>query len=120
MSSLDDSKKAQVEALRKLILDAEPNLQEHIKWNAPSYVFGGEDRITFNLFNKEEAVKLILHMGAMRKEDKNAAPVLKDDTGLIVWSSDIRGILSFRNLEDIQTKSIQLGQIIKQWLAVKQ
>ncbi len=36
-------------ALRDVIRGADPTLHEHIKWNAPSYQAGGDDRITFNL-----------------------------------------------------------------------
>jgi uncharacterized protein YdhG (YjbR/CyaY superfamily) len=60
------NKQHQIDMLRSIILSVEPKLQEHIKWNAPSYVLNGEDRITFNLMNKESLVKLILHMGATR------------------------------------------------------
>lgn len=53
LSDLDAAKRQQVDILRELILKAEPKLEEHIKWNAPSYVLDGEDRITFNLMNKQ-------------------------------------------------------------------
>ena len=119
MGSLSGEKRAQVDALRHLILDVEPTLQEHIKWNAPSYVHQGEHRITFNVVNKQGVVGLVLHMGALRKEDKKAPPILQDTTGLIAWSSDIRGVLTFTSLADINTKTTQLRQIIAQWLATK-
>lgn len=118
LDDLDDDKKTQVETLRQLILDTEPALEELIKWNAPSYVHNGEDRITFNLHNKENAVKLILHMGATKKEDKKAKPVLNDETGLIVWNSDIRGRLTFDGLEDIKEKRDGVALLVRQWLAI--
>lgn len=76
--SLDAGKLAQFKKIRSYILEADSNLKEHIKWNAPSYVLGGEDRITFNLMNKQNLVKLVLHMGATRKEDKTAQPIMND------------------------------------------
>ena len=118
MSSLDSGKLAQVTALRNLILSVEPSLEEHIKWNAPSYVLNGEDRITFNLMNKQNVVKLVLHMGATRVEDKKGAPVLKDDSGLIEWSSDIRGIISFNSIEDVNSNLATLKEIITDWLSI--
>jgi uncharacterized protein YdhG (YjbR/CyaY superfamily) len=118
LEDLSDDKKAQVQALRDIII-VEPGLTEHIKWNAPSYVLDGEDRITFNLRNKEEAVKLILHMGVTRREDKKAKPILDDTSGLVTWSSDIRGILSFNSLDDIESKKDSITEVIKQWLALK-
>ena len=49
MSALDHSRKDEVEALRRVIVDACPELVEHVKWNAPSYQIDGDDRITMRL-----------------------------------------------------------------------
>lgn len=106
----------QVNTLRALIMAAEPSLTEDIKWNAPNYNLHGEDRITFNVMNKEGLVKLVLHMGASKKEDKKAPPVLKDDKGLVDWSSDIRGAITFANSDDIAAKSADVTALIKDWL----
>lgn len=73
----------------------------------------GEDRITFNLRNKDNQVKLILHMGATRKESKGAAPVIEDKFGLVEWNSDIRGAVSFADLDDVRAKREQLKEIIE-------
>ncbi len=119
LSDQDANKLEQIELLRSIIKKVHPGLTERIKWNAPSYVLDGEDRITFNLMNKEGVVKLILHMGAIRKENKKGAPVLADDTGLVAWQSDIRGIVSFTGVADIQAKQADVADIIKRWLAIK-
>jgi hypothetical protein len=117
-NNLNNNKRLQVDTLRDLILKTEPQLEEHIKWNAPSYVLDGEDRITFNLMNKQEVVKLVLHMGATRKENKKGAPIMQDDSGLIKWSSDIRGMITFTTAEDINSNLILLKKIIKDWLSI--
>jgi hypothetical protein len=118
LSSLSEDKRKQVDILRDLILKTNPLLKEHIKWNAPSYVLDGEDRITFNLMNKQEVVKLVFHMGATRKEDKKGAPIMQDDSGLIEWSSDIRGMVTFTSVEDINANVDSLKKIIKDWLSI--
>jgi len=118
LESLDDNKKAQVLKIRELIMVAEPKLEERIKWNAPSYVFDGEDRITFNLLNKEVVVKLVLHMGATRKENKKALPIMNDDSGLMEWSSDIRGMVTFRSMDEVTDNGDALVGVIKRWLAI--
>jgi hypothetical protein len=118
MNDLSEEKRSQVDTLRDLILNTEPHLEEHIKWNASSYVLNGEDRITFNLMNKQGVVKLVLHMGATRKEDKNGAPIMQDDSGLIEWNSDIRGMITFNSLTDISSNATSLKKIIKDWLAI--
>lgn len=118
LDDLDDDKRLQVEMLRDLILKTEPQLVEHIKWNAPSYMFNGEDRITLNLINKQDVVKLIFHMGATRQENKKGAPVIEDKSGIIEWSSDIRGVVTLTSLEDINSKLPLLKTFIKNWLSI--
>ncbi len=98
LEDLSEDKRLQVDTLRDIILGTESQLEEHIKWNAPSYVLDGEDRITFNLMNKQGVVKLVFHMGATRKEDKKGAPIMQDDSGLIEWSSDIRGTVTVTSI----------------------
>lgn len=116
MSDLSDEKGSQVKELRDIILSTDKELKEHIKWNCPSYIFKNEDRITFNVVNKDDKVKLVLHMGATRKENKGGKPVIEDTAGLIMWSSDIRGIITFDSTEDIIAKREQLTGIIQKWL----
>ena len=118
LHALSEDKRLQVDTLRGLILKTEPQLKEHIKWNAPSYVLDGEDRITFNLMNKQGVVKLVFHMGATRQEDKKGAPILRDDSGLIEWSSDIRGMITFDSMDDITSNIAALKKIINDWLSI--
>lgn len=117
-SDLSEDKRLQVDTLRDLILTTQPQLEEHIKWNAPSYVLDGEDRITFNLMNKQGVVKLVLHMGATRKEDKKGVPILQDESGLIEWSSDIRGMITFNSINDVTSNTDALKKIIIDWLSI--
>lgn len=119
LSDLSDEKSSQVKALREIILLTDKELKEHIKWNCPSYIFENEDRITFNIVNKDDKVKLVIHMGAKRKEYKGGEPVIEDTTGLIMWNSDIRGMISFDSTEDILAKREQLTGIIQRWLNIE-
>jgi hypothetical protein len=118
LADLDPAKKEQVELLRAIIKDAHPGLTEHIKWNAPSYVLDGVDRITFNLLNKQNVVNLILHMGATRPEDKKGAPILPDNKGLVTWMSDVRGLMHFADTADIKAKRADIADVISRWLAI--
>jgi hypothetical protein len=118
MADLDEDNRVQVETVRNIILQADTSLTEHIKWNAPSYVKDGTDRITFNMLNKERLVKLVLHMDTGRKEDKKAPPVMDDPSGLVEWASDIRGYLTFKDAQDIEDKKVQIAKIVKEWLAI--
>ena len=42
-----------VEQLRVAILDSNDDITEHVKWNAPSFRYAGEDRATFRLFPED-------------------------------------------------------------------
>ena len=117
LNDLSPDKKDQVLELRAYIKAVAPSLQEHIKWNAPSFVKNGEDRITFNLFNKEGVVKLVFHMGATRKEDRKAPPVLAD-AQLIEWVSDIRGYVTFESLQQIKSQEGLIKELVKSWIAI--
>ncbi|NTV90402.1 MAG: DUF1801 domain-containing protein [Clostridiales bacterium] len=104
LSDQSSDKLEQINTLRELIIQVEPNLAENLKWNAPNYVYKGEDRITFNVMNKQDIVKVIIHMGATKKEDKKSNPILANDQGIVEWSSDIRGAISFDDISDIYSK----------------
>ena len=109
---------SQIELLRSFILEAEPSLEENIKWNAPNYVFQGVDRITFSVLNKEHIVKVILHKGAKEKEDTKAQPIMDEGAELITWNSNIRGTLSFPTLEYIHNNHQALVRVFKKWLSL--
>lgn len=117
INGLNDDQRSQVEKLRQYILDEGPLLTEHIKWNAPSYVKDDEDRITFNTMNKEQAVKLVFHMGATRKEDKKGRPIL-NNSPLIQWASDIRGYMTFNSLDEIISNEKEIKRTIHEWLVL--
>ena len=117
LNGLDEDRRSQVLKLREYILDVEPSLTEHIKWNAPSYVKNDEDRITFNTMNKESIVKLVFHMGATKAEDKNGQPILKG-AYLIEWASDIRGYMTFTTLDEIIANKNEIKRTVQEWLAL--
>jgi hypothetical protein len=118
ISNLDEKTAEQVQLLRGIILSLGTPLTEHVKWNAPSYVLDGEDRITMNLRNKQGIVKLVLHMGVVRPEDKTGAPVLPHDGGIVDWASDIRGLIPFVDAADIREKEQVLRRVVTDWLAL--
>lgn len=119
LNDLEPEKKAQVEKLRTIILGLDMELSENIKWNAPNYVYKNIDRITFNLMNKEGKVKIVIHMGALRKENKKLEPILKNSPKFIFWNSDIRGTISFDGMQDIESKQDALRILFTEWLKLE-
>ena len=53
VSGLDHPMKEGIERLRVAILDSNEEITEHVKWNAPSFRYAGEDRATFRLFPED-------------------------------------------------------------------
>ena len=49
LDQLDHPLKPEILKIREIIFSANPDLTEHIKWNAPSFCLDGEDKITFNI-----------------------------------------------------------------------
>ena len=47
-------------AVREIVLSSEKEITEHMNWNAPSFCFRGDDRITFNIHG-EGTLLLIFH-----------------------------------------------------------
>ena len=104
-------------ALRDIIRAAAPDLHEHIKWNAPSYQAGGDDRITFNL-SKPDAVKIILHRGATAKDTKTGVRLVADDTGWLIWASDQCAAVHFETMEQVSDRAKWLETLVPRWIAV--
>jgi hypothetical protein len=109
--------KSEMELLRSIILSSNKKITEHIKWNAPSFCFDGEDRITFNL-TKKDCVQLIFHRGAKVKEVKGNKPIMEDKTGLFEWASQDRAIVKFYNSEEIHSKKNKLKKVIRDWIKI--
>lgn len=111
-----DVRREEINALREIVLGTNPDLTEHVKWNSPSYVFDGEDRVTVNAHGK--AVNLILHAGPSIVEDKAAAPTFDGDaTGMLRWHSNIRASMSFDSLDAINEQRQAIADVVSRWLA---
>lgn len=106
--------RAELDALRAIVVAAEPRLVEGVKWNAPSYAFAGDDRLTFNLSAKDR-VRLIFHCGVKKRAAAGRVPV--DDQGLLEWAADDRGIATFRSADEVAAAKKALTQLVRAWLA---
>lgn len=104
---------AEIEMIRSIILAANPEITEHIKWNAPSFCFDGEDRVTFNLRAKD-GVQLVFHRGAKVKGAKGFE--FKDATGLMEWVAADRALVKFKDLKDVKAKKAALTEVVKKWV----
>ena len=119
IAALDPAQREQVVGLRRIVLALPVDLTEHVKWNSPSYVHDGIDRITMNVRNKERAVQLVLHLDTARPEVKSAPPVMVDETGLVRWLSDIRGVITVAPGTVVDELEPRLSSVLTAWLRIR-
>lgn len=106
--------KTEIETICEIIRHSGVELSEHIKWNAPSFCYHGDDRVTLKL-NSPTTVDLVFHRGSKVK-DMPSCRLIEEPTGLLKWAANDRGFISFSSLEDIQNKKDAVTHIINQWV----
>lgn len=114
LEALEHRHKPAIQALRRLIHDAVPGLTERIKWNAPSFGKGEDDRITMRL-HPGDRLQLILHRGAKAGVDDLFR--FEDPDKLITWAAPDRGVVTFVDADDLANKSSALAEILRRWVA---
>lgn len=112
MAELDHPAKAEIEAVRRVIMTADPAISEGIKWNAPSF-FYGDWFATFHLRAKG-GVQIILHRGAKVRDYDGT---IEDPDGLLAWLAKDRATVKFSDMADIEAKSAGFTAIVRQWVA---
>ena len=101
-------------AVREIILNSDAQITEHIKWNAPSFCYQGEDRVTFRLFPATDRIQLVFHRGAKAKESPDFA--FQDETGLLKWVAKDRATVTFHNMNEVQANSTALKTLVSRWM----
>lgn len=115
LDNLNHPRRAEIDALRSIILDIDPGIAENIKWNGPNYAFNGDDRITMRI-HPPKNLQLIFHRGAKTTEIP-ASRLISDHQGLLAWKTNDRAVADFKSADDIQLKKAELGAAIREWLA---
>jgi hypothetical protein len=110
---LEHPLKAEIEQVRAIILGADKGITEHIKWNAPSFCYQGEDGVTFNL-RPQDRIQLIFHRGAKARKDSDF--VFEDPSEMLKWASTDRAILTLKDMEEVETKKSALEKLVSQWM----
>ena len=104
----------EIDALRKIILAARPELTENIKWNGPNYCIDGEDRITMKIYPPKQ-IQLVFHRGAKKMEQPKER-LVEDTSGLLQWKENDRAVASFKSMEEIKNAEDNLKDIVKKWI----
>lgn len=113
MKALDHPLKKAVEAVRQIILDVSPEVQEGIKWNSPSFRTT-EYFATLNLHRGR--IRLVLHLGAKVKPTAKTGIEIGDPSGLLEWLAEDRATIVFEDGKDVEAKREALKAILLQWI----
>jgi hypothetical protein len=112
MAALEHTRKDEIAVLRERILKSDPGISEHVKWNAPSFRYSGDDRITFRLHPKNR-VQLVFHMGARRSEN---AFTFEDTSGLLEWVAADRAVVNFADAVAVTRSEGILETLVRRWV----
>ncbi len=114
LQELEHPMKDGILKLRDAILASDDQITDHIKWNAPSFCYHGDDRVTFRL-QPGDRLQLVFHRGA-RVRDDSADFVFEDATGLIEWSTPDRGTVTVSDLEDVDAELPTVVELVSRWM----
>ena len=114
MATLVHPHRAEVEALRKLVLSVDPSISEGIKWNAPSFRTT-EYFATTNLRTKS-GIRVILHLGAKIRDPPAGGVPVDDPQRLLKWLAKDRAMVEFADGQQLHSTKAALQAILRQWI----
>ncbi|WP_224367955.1 DUF1801 domain-containing protein [Hyalangium versicolor] len=114
LEELDHPLKKEIEAVRKIILGADPAIREAIKWKAPS--FRTTDFFaTFHL-RSTDRLQLVFHMGAKVKATATTGIRIDDPAGLLEWLAKDRCLVTLGAGKDIAARKAALEALVREWI----
>ena len=102
LENLSHPLKAEVEAVRSIIKGVNKDINEEIKWKAPSFNFKGEYLVTFNL-RDEKRIHLVFHNPVIAKVKSK----------LLEGDYVDRRMAYFADMKDIKAKKPMLEKALK-------
>ncbi len=104
IQKLEHPFKAEMEAIRAIIMNAHPQVTEGIKWNSPSFYYKG-DMVVFATHVKDY-VHLVFPNGI----------VINDQSGLLEGDYKDRRMAYFYDMKDVESKKTALENVIRGWV----
>jgi len=115
LADLDHPLKAEIEAVRALILGLGPEVGEGIKWKAPTFRTT-DDFATVNL-RSLGSLQMILHLGAKVRPGMET-PLIDDPAGLLKWLAADRAMATLGAGETFRANVPAFEAVLRQWIAV--
>ena len=113
LDQLTHRRHADTARLRAAILAADPGFSENVKWNAPNFVYGGIDRVTFQLHPGDRFL-VILYRGASKS--KAPAPPFDVESTLVRWVEPGRGVVDVPTAPEFDERLPELLGLIGAWV----
>ncbi|MBG0828239.1 DUF1801 domain-containing protein [Planomonospora sp. ID67723] len=104
LGKLDHPMKAEMEAIREIIIKANPKIEEDVKWGGPSFAYK-EEMASLNPRVKDY-VPVIFHKGSL----------LKDESGLLEAGPKGRAYAKFRSMAEIKAGKATLEKLVNDWV----
>ena len=114
LAASDHPHRAEIAALREIILGANPAIADGIKWNAPSY--RTEDWFATTHLRAKTGVQMVMHFGAKKRANFSPRKQIADPESLVQWLADDRGTVTFRDMDDIHSKRSAFAALIREWI----
>lgn len=115
LAALDHPRKAEILAVRQVILGADPRIGEGVKWNAPSFRTASEFFATLHLRDRD-GVRVILHLGAKKRDGAAVRAAIADPERLLEWLADDRASARFRDVAEVEAKRPAFQAVLRQWI----
>lgn len=107
MAAYDNPMKKVVEAVRRVMLEADPRIEETIKWQAPTFTYKGN---LASFFPKSRAhASLMFHKGG---EIAGDFPSLEGE------GKEAR-TMKFKDVADVAAKTAELQAIVSAWCRMR-
>jgi uncharacterized protein YdhG (YjbR/CyaY superfamily) len=106
MDDLEHPLKAEIQAVRDIIKGVHPEIQEEVKWNAPSYSYKGNYLVTFNL-RATQHVHLVFHNPEISKVNND----------ILEGSYIDRRMTYLTSMADVEAKKANLQVVISELIA---
>jgi len=116
LDALNHPFRAEIEALRHIILSIDKSITENIKWNGPNYCYKNDDRITTSI-QPPKQLRRVLHCGAKVKTAPKEK-LIKNDYGILEWKGNDRAIATFKSMQDVERMKENLIMILVEWIEV--
>ncbi len=106
LDKLEHPLKAEMKAVRKIISEVSPDIEEDVKWGGPSFDYK-EPMATFNPRVKDY-IAIIFHKGEL----------IKDKSGLLEAGPKGKAYVKFASMAAVKANKGNLQNIVKEWMKI--